>query len=182
MYSIWALMHDKWKDRFTDGVRQIDTDHSYIHDGDAYEVSIVSNVNTTLAIGVDSVSTAPDKYVHFRMPNVATEKGKVTFAIYEGSTKASTGSTQEAINRNRNCGKEAIFRITTGDGSTNNKKLHEEVIWGGSGPGNTRTGAQSAQQLEWVFDPNKKYVLKFTSTESIGIGANLFWYEEDSGV
>jgi len=183
MYSIWALMHDKWKDRFTDGVRQIDTDHSYIHDGDAYEVSINSAVNTTLAVGFENRTTAPTKFAHFRMPNVAIDGLAVTFSIYEGSTVASTGAEATPYNRNRLAGKTAEFKVTTGDGSGSTyTKIHEEVIFGGSGPGNTKVGAQSAQQLEWVLDNTKKYVLKFVSTASVNLGANMFWYEEEQGV
>ncbi len=182
MYSIFAILENEWKDRFTKGVRQIDTDHSYIHDGDAYEVSVVGSVNTTYAIGFHPVSTATEKFAHFRMPNISTEKLVVTFSIYEGSTSDTAGTTVSAINRNRHDTKTPQFKVITGDGSSDYTLLHQEVIYGGEGPGNTKIGAQSAQQLEWVLDNTKKYVLKLTSTAAVGFGANLFWYEEDDGV
>ncbi len=190
----WSFL-DTFKatiERVTGAVTQIDTDHKYIHAGDAYEASDVV-VGSTVAIKkysfVPTSTAGSEKYVHFRPTSINIEKGVMTFEIWEGSTKASTGATAiTPYNRNRGCSKVSEFSLKRGDGSTapsstgSYKKIHASKVWGGSGgAGNNaiKIGAGTGQPLEWVLKQNAKYVIAVGTTEAYS--ANFFWYEELDG-
>lgn len=172
-----------WTERVTNGVKVTDSDHAYIHEGAAYEASWVDSVSGQVKFGFDVASTGgSDKYVHLRPAQIHTEKGTVTFQIFEGSTRASTGSVVPSYNRNRAHGA-AEYRVTVGDASTSTgyTKIHEQQVYGGTGPGNGASGAVSGQPFEWVFKRNTKYVFRLASSEAIKTSVNFFWYEEGDG-
>lgn len=175
---------NNWTERVTKGVRSIDTDHAYIHEGLAFEVSSITTAFVGTVTYSLTPSTAPTKYVHLRPANISLEKDSVVFQIWEGTTNTSTGLTLTAYNRNRLSSVTSELTFTGADGSSfltttgGAVKIHERKIFGGTGPGQAKAGAEAGQPLEWVLDSAKKYAFALVTTAAAEVGVNFFWYEE----
>jgi hypothetical protein len=171
------------RERVTEGLRGIDTDHSYIHEGILFTAF---NQFTLDAAGVGRIvlTTPADKYIHYRNEKVSTSGDKVTIELFEAPTvTAATGTAVTPINQNRICGIVArvgvlIDPTVTAEGT----KIGQAFIGGGTGTGQARSGADTAQNNEIVLKRSTQYLVKITngSSNSNIIQVNPIWYEEGS--
>ena len=178
-----SYITQNWTEHLTKGVKQIDTDHAYIHDGIAFEATYAASVNGNLSFEFVTPGSTTGRYVHFRPVDIATEKGIVIFSIIEGSTRGSTGSTVETYNRNRTKTNvsEVTFKVDDGTTVGSGTVVYSRKLFGGTGPGNTAIGTKAGSELEWVLKQGTKYAMMLSTTEVILTNTNFFWYEESAG-
>ena len=185
-YDIANRLSDLWQERVTQSPKFIDTDHAYVHEGIAYD-AFWTGVLAAASSQHFQFSTPAGKYVHFRPASVGINGGIATFRIFlaaSGSaTPVSGGSTFTPVNRKHTSTSASQVTFNTGiaTSSTANYTLkYETKIYGGSGPGGSRTGQAKGEPLEWIFTPGRDYVFMVTTTAETDVGLNLTWYEEDN--
>ena len=171
-------------ERITSGVRQIETDHAYIHEGILFETF----TRFTLATGISkdiAIITPADFYLHYRMEKVVSSGDKVSINLYEGATLDTPpgGSALTPMNHNRESGVNSATEVleaptVTADGL----QIAQGYIGGGTGQGQSRIGTDLLQANEWVLSPDTVYLVRITNGSSADniIQCNLMWYEEDS--
>jgi hypothetical protein len=170
-------------ERATKGVKIIDSDHGYIHDGDFYEAFF----NETIATGASvliTITTPDDLYVHYRNEKINTSGDKIKVELFEDATIASGGTAFTPINHNRvttKISKVSVVRaptlVTGADGSL----IAQTFIGGGTGLGGNRNGAETVQTNEYILKQSCTYVVKITndSAASNVVQLNPTWYEEE---
>lgn len=173
------------KERITNAMRTIETEHSYIHEGIFYE----SFNKFTLAAGatrVVTLKTPVGVYLHYRPTNLVTSADKVLIEFYEGATvTAETGTAVTPANHNRSSA--LTSGVTLLDAPTvtvDGTKFTQVYIPGATGVGGTRTGASAGvSNSEWVLKPNTTYMIRVKngSSGSNDIQVNFQWYEESMG-
>ena len=169
-----------YQDRVTGSPKGIDTDHSYIHEGIAFENSLTITASAT----TDRIAflTPAVKYVHFRPSQVFLSKGSVDYSLWENATSTAMGGTTStgSYNRNRNSATTATMSIHTAATSTGGVIIDRWTMWGsGTTAGSGRQGAAYSEPLEWVLKRGTEYRVQLSSTEAMTV--NMFWYEEDDG-
>ena len=176
----------KWQERVTESPKFIDTDHAYVHEGIAYDAFWTGGITSTVHF---QFSTPAAKYVHFRPAGVGIDGGVATFRIFavtpetSSPTPVSGGSTFTPVNRKHTStsASEVTFNTEIDTSSTASYVLkYQTAVYGGSGPGGSRTGQSKGEPLEWIFTPGRTYVFTLTqgATEITAATLNLFWYEE----
>lgn len=180
-------------DSFTKAGAVMDTDHVYIHDGLSFAVigsTTIANSGTyklqftTAALDDPSVVSSKQNYVHWRPATVIGTGGGLTWELFEGSTTISGGSSDTAINLNRNSSRTS--QVTVKKGVTVGTDGTSIQIAGSGTAGNAARaeGGQSGADHERVLKPDTEYTLTITNLLA---GDNLviwelFWYEEDEGI
>lgn len=169
-------------DMFTGAVRNIDNDHAYIHEGklfySSYKVTLTAGSSSYIALTTPNT----DKVIHYRPVSITTSADKLTFLLYEAGTFTG-GSDLIAINRNRKINVVAGTTVKTAVTSTlDGTLLYTGFIGGGTGTGQSRSGADMGESKEWVLKKNTVYLIKLTngSSSSNEICLGLGWYEEDA--
>ncbi len=174
----------KWEERVTQTPKMIDTDHAYVHEGIAFDAWDVATVNGRRVYGLQ---TPPEKYLHFRPAHLSIAGNMARFRLYQCATGSaapiSGGSTFAPVNRNHVSStiSEVVFRVGAVTSSTGDYlEKYSTKVFGGSGPGQSRTGVSKGEPLEWVLRPGRQYAITVNTTVNTEYGLNLFWYEEDS--
>ena len=166
----------------TGAVKQIDNDHAYIHEGRAFDTYEVVDINATRKYQLTTPSTTEaSPYVHFRPMNIGIASGSILFQIFKGATDVSGGASLDPVNRNHNSTKTSKVVFKSGITSTSGSEIYKSKLHAGTGPGQTQFGANKGEPLEWVFSPNTNYVVYLTTTASVEVVSNFFWYEEGLG-
>lgn len=170
-------------DTFTSYLINITGDHAHIHQGKAYSVPImISNLASSGTSKITFLTPAvANGYVHWRPSSISTSGDKVTVNLYEGSSGNSGGSTETAINRNRNSSNTSTVTIKSGvTVSTNGTKIGSTYLGGGTGVGQSRSGSEMGEDNEFVFKPSTLYTIEVIngSGSANNIAIRLFWYEE----
>lgn len=169
-------------DWMTGAMKQIDSDHAYIHQGIFFEVSINKTITPSGTYNI-VLQTPSTDYIHFRPANIATSGDKLTISLHEDCT-ATGGATVASYNHNRT--KTAVATMTvitsatiTADGTL----IHQSYIGGGTSQGSNRSGSSVGQSNEWILKQNTKYLLRLVngSTTDNVVVTNQVWYEEASG-
>lgn len=174
-------------ERVTGGIRQIDSDHGYIHDGLLYHVFL--NVEISAGgvhdITIKTPPQAQGVYVHYRNEHVSTSADKLKVDLYEGATLAATpgGSALSIINHNRLSASTSKCTALSGPSVVSAGDLiSQSYIGGGTGQGQSRSGAETSAANEFILKHDTVYLVRMTNGSS---GANVvqirpFWYEEGS--
>ena len=179
-FDIANRLASLWEERVTQSPKFIDTDHAYIHEGIAFEASVLrAQVNST---GKYVIKTPSTGYIHYRPAFVSVAKGNVISEIWEDTTSTgagSAGSTWAAVtpyNRKRTSTAISDSLIYSEATSTGGTRIDRWRLWGSTGTGGSGGGAEIGQPLEWILKQNTEYRFAFDTTEQYS--ANLFWYEE----
>jgi hypothetical protein len=177
-FDIANRLADKWQERVTEAPKFIDTDHAYIHEGIAYQASVLRE--QVASTGQYVFRTPSTTYIHYRPAFVSIAKGNVICELWETTTPStSVGSTWGTVtpyNRKRTSAHTANTLVYSESTSAGGVKIDAWRLWGSTGAGGTGGGAQVGQPHEWVLKQNTQYRLAFDTTEAFS--ANLFWYEE----
>ena len=171
-------------ERVTEALKQIETDHAYIHDGLFYEVFLQFTLATT-ATKYISLQTPEELYIHYRNEKVVSSGDKVTIELFEDAVLNATpgGTPLTPFNHNR------LTTHTSGttvlDGPTvdaEGTKIAQAFIGGGTSQGQARSGDDTSQANEWVLKRDTTYLIKITndSTGDNTIQVNPIWYEEEN--
>lgn len=174
-----------FKERVTGGIKQIDSDHALIHEGQVY----TAFTKDTVAAGGTlefSFKTPADKYVHYRQALVVPSVDAVTTQIYEGATINVAGTALVPSNRNRESSKVALVELKKGSTFTAAGTLlvgFSAWLPGTTGTGQSKSGTPFTSSDEIVLKRNTTYrfVLTNGSSASNIIGNTFRWYEETEG-
>ena len=173
-------------ERVTGGIRQIDSDHGYIHDGRLYHVflNVAMATSATHDIAIKTPPKAQGVYVHYRNEHISTSADKLLISLYEGATLAATpgGTPLAIINHSRLSSKTSALVVLNGPTVTNvGTMISQGYIGGGTGGGQARSGSETGADNEFVLKHDTVYLIRLTNGSS---GQNIvqirpFWYEED---
>lgn len=169
-------------ERVTNAFKQIDVDHSNIHEGELYE----NSVQATLTAGgtYDIAFTTPSTlYVHYRPAKITCSADKLTINLYEDCS-ISSGATLTAYNHRRATTSIATMAfVTTASITSIGTLIHKSFIGGGTNVGGRSSGAETGQKNEWVLNQSTKYFLRLSngSSSSNIVNINNIWYEEANG-
>ena len=170
------------QDRVTQGIRQIDTDHAYIHDSKLFECFFKFTLATT-ATRYISIKTPEVLYIHYRKEKVVSSADKVTIEFFENAVLDAVpgGTLFTPVNHNRINGNASTVEVRDAPTvTTEGTKIFQSFIGGGTGQGQARTGDDLGQKSEIVLKRNAIYLIKIinsSSTDNI-IQCNPTWYEE----
>lgn len=170
----------KFKERVTESVKSISTEHSYIHEGLLFSISL----KNTLGAGVTrkiTFLTPSVKYIHYRPAIIVTSADKLTMNFYESSSGNTGGTPLTAYNRNRLSPITAQSIVTDGATvTTNGTKIGGSFVGGGTGVGGARSGSEVGEENELVLKQNTLYTMELVngSTESNEVFLKMKWYEE----
>ena len=184
-------MDTKAYDKFTMGVRSIDTDHSYIHDGIGFVCTKVFSLGN--AAVQNCILTTPaitpggaNVYIHIRPASVTSSASAVIVNFYEGCTYTGGTPITGSFNRNRNSSNNTSMILIDGSPtvSSDGTLLTTNYIGVGGTPSQVAGGGLSGTFEELVLKPSTNYLLRFTNQTSTTttISAGIFWYEEEMGV
>lgn len=182
MSFIVSSILNSWVERVTQAPKFIDTDHAYIHAGNAFDAFAFSTGENIVRFKTPS-TTATTPYVHFRPASIAFNSGSVRFRVYDANTsgdKLTGGSAFTPVNRRYNSTKTAGTAVSVGvatSSTTGYVLKYDTAVYGGTAPGQTRIGASKGEGMEWILKPDTEYALYVTSTGT-EVMANFFWYEE----
>lgn len=185
---ILSSIFGKAKEKITQGLRVINTDHGNIHAGEGYTISIEKTGiadNGKSYITLTPPSDEEDKIIHFKFWKVWTNNAKVFLRIYEVESDTITGGTTVTqVNRNRFV-KEAGLTVVKNSPTVDltGALLIETDIYGGGGTTpSSRVGGAGDKDIEYVFDKDKSYVFEFEnkSGSSADVLFYAFWYEEEA--
>ena len=170
------------RERVTDGIRGIDTDHAYIHEGRLFSVFTRFTLAAS-AVGRIVLKSPETKYIHYRKEIVTSSGDKVSIELFEAPTVTDgTGTSLTPVNYNRISTNQSEMVAHLNPTVTNDGALiHQSFIGGGTGAGASRSGEEVSQSNEVVFKRDELYLVKITngSTAENIIQVNPMWYEED---
>ena len=144
-FDIANRLANNWEERVTQSPKFIDTDHAYIHEGIAFEASVLrAEVNST---GKYVIKTPSTGYIHYRPTFVSVAKGNVISEIWEDTTSTgvgSAGSTWAAVtpyNRKRTSTSTSNSLVYSEATSTGGTMIDRWRLWGSTGAGGSGGGA-----------------------------------------
>jgi hypothetical protein len=156
-----------------------------VNSSDAAEhltASLVSSGGTVNAVvKVDLTGGADNVYIHFKATEVTAAASVATVDIIEGATYTGTAATLTPYNRNRAdpiATRAAIAATLAGSVTTTSAVFLDHLVARGSANGPNTSIHSSGAGEEIVFQPGKKYLVRFIPTAATAIDYKLFWYEE----
>lgn len=176
-----AKTMDAFLERVTGGVRVIDTDHSAIHNGEAYIVNRNSENVADAGSLVFEIITPANLYVHMRLASVWPSAGLARFESIEAPTLTTGTTAVIPVALNRNDGASAVIIKSDPTGISGGTTLRN-VMFGGGGPG-TGSGGGLGFGAEFVLKPSTTYLARLTNLSGglADMTLGLFWYEETLG-
>ena len=168
-------------ERVTDGIRSIEVDHAYIHDGKFFESSIEFDL-AAAAVGLIVIHTPVEHYIHYRNEKVSCSADKLTIELYEAPTVTEvTGDEVIPYNHNRTTSVVSQSTVLKNPTVTENGALIlKTFLGGGTGTGSNRSGSETSSQSEWVLKRDTKYLIRVVNGSSANnlVQINPVWYEE----
>jgi hypothetical protein len=156
-----------------------------VNSSDAAEhltASLVSTGGTVNAVAkIDLAGGADNVYIHFKATEVTAAADIVTVDLIEGATYTGTAATVTPYNRNRVnpiATRAAIAATLAASVTTTSAVFLDHLVARGSATNQSTTIHSSGVGEEIVFQPGKKYLVRFTPTGATAIDYKLFWYEE----
>ena len=174
-------------DFITNGVKQINTDHTHIHDGEAFSFDYKAT-NVANGANVDiQLKTGDTKYVHFKPFIITSDSPNINIQLIEAPTITDGTTPVTLINRNRVQGNEfdttAFSDPSAISGGT---VIQSQFIGGGSGGfgfSATASGGSANNDNEFVLAQSTDYLIRVTnnSGDTANILISVFGYEETYG-
>ncbi len=170
----------------TGDVAVITTDHKYIHQGQAFIVSLVSDELTKNG-GTEKIRfktpAVGDGYVHWRPISASSTKDLAKVELYEGATITDEGTELTPNNRNRPMAERVSNSVIGQGATTSDDGLLLATFSVGSGGRRSQGGSVQGDADEIVFKADTEYVIILTNigtTSNSHIYIGLTWYEEPS--
>jgi hypothetical protein len=182
-YDIAYRLEQIWQERVTKSPKFIDTDHAYVHEGNAFDAWVTSTVSAVHRFKTPA-ATATYPYIHWRPSAVSVNAGNLIFQVYDTNTsgdKLTGGSTFAPVNRKYSSTKTSGVTFTVGVAASSTDgyvEKYRRLAHGGTGPGQTAIGVSKGEALEWILKPDTEYAIYITVSAATDVGLNLFWYEE----
>lgn len=201
LQELFNLMNDSYTESFTGGVKSINTDHAYIHDGIAFKASLDIGALTAQASESYSFKTPEAKYIHFKNLRLSGKGASVRAKIVRGTTgnpltvDSAGESATELVgpsNLNDNSSKASGVVIKKSPTYTNGEsgEIWDFITISGESTAQFQSTSESQGNVneELVMQPDTYYVLTITNLSAQnGDGATDvvltgFWYEEARGI
>lgn len=154
----------------------ITVEHSKIHQGEGWEVSVETGNISSGASYYVLFKTSAGYRPHLRSYEITATDSPITIRLFEGSTVSADGTAVTARNRNRNQsdnnGVSVFYQPTvTAEGT----RLETDYIASG---GNKIGGNAGSFYEEWILKPSTNYLIKITNGSNNTVEAffNAFWY------
>lgn len=154
----------------------ITLEHSKIHQGEGWEVSIETGSIASGASYYVLFKTSEGYRPHLRSYEVTATDSPTTIRLFEGATVSADGTAASARNRNRNesdvNGVSVFVQPTVTDEGT---RLETDFI---PTAGNKAGGNAGSFYEEFVLRPSTNYLIKITNGSNNTVNAffNAFWY------
>lgn len=172
-------------DTFTDGIKTIDNDHNYIHEGKKFmygeNFSLASAGTKLYTFTTPSVSSG--KQIHLRPPKISCSGDKLKWEFIENNFVNGSGSNllTKIYNFKRD-GTSSLMQFFNGGEAeaTPGTVLFPDYIGGGTNVGGNSTGGVTQDKEEIVLKVNTNYSYLFTNSSANTNVINIFlsWYEE----
>ena len=184
---------DELREHVTAGARVITTDHASIHDGWGYSIyatfTAVADGDTRNLVITTPATTVDRPYVHLKYFDAWIGNASGTLQIYEDPYDVTGGTPVDVINHRRTgtppTSDSTVVHTATvtldNVSPAHTAKLLPTLRFGGGGTGpQGRAGGDRSTDIEWVLEPETKYVIQITNTSGAAadIGFWAFWYEE----
>jgi len=168
----------------------IQSDHSYIHQGIGYGVTVETSAISASGVYKFSFTTSSEHYIHWRPAKLESTADLLKFELYEGGTISGAGSNVSIFNHNRLSSNVSGMSVARGvTASTTGLEIPVGFFVGstaGSGAGSASKsgGSIDGSAEEWVLKRNQVYIATVTNRGGSDTIANatFFWYEEGGGL
>jgi hypothetical protein len=154
----------------------INLEHSKIHQGEGWEVSIEAESIASGASYYVLFKTSEGYRPHLRSYEVTTTDSPTTIRLFEGATVSADGSAVTARNRNRNESDVNGISVFSQPTVTNEgTRLETDFI---PTSGNKAGGNVGSFYEEFILKPSTNYLIKITNGSNNTVDAyfNAFWY------
>jgi hypothetical protein len=154
----------------------INLEHSKIHQGEGWEVSIETGNIASAASYYVLFKTSEGYRPHLRSYEVTATDSPITIRLFEGATVSADGSEVTARNRNRNESDVNGISVFSQPTVTNEgTRLETDFI---PTSGNKAGGNVGSFYEEFVLKPSTNYLIKITNGSNNTVDAffNAFWY------
>jgi hypothetical protein len=155
-------------------LKLISLEHSKIHQGEGWEVSIESG-NIGAGASLYILFRVNEGRPHLRSYGVTVSDSPVTIRLFEAPTVTATGTEQQPRNRNRAESDQNGVQVFVGPTITaDGTRLETDFLPPG---GNKIGGSAGSFYEEWILNEDD-YILKITNNSNNTITAviNAFWY------
>jgi hypothetical protein len=163
-------------DADTGNIVNIPHDHHEVHEGDAYIISDVQNVNsTTIQWQITTPDTVVEPHVEFNIDCT----GEMYVVVTEGSDRVD-GTPLLPINRNRRSIKTAtvIASITPTGGTTDGTTTLRILRVGSTGMGSMTIASGGSRGInEFILKRNTKYIVSITTYADVFVSLGIDFYE-----
>jgi len=164
------------QDKNTGAIITVTYAHHEIHEGDAFIVSDVQNVDTT---SVKWMVTTPDrkKWAHMLFSFECT--GEIQIVVTEGADRTGT-NLLASYNRDRNSSNKPWTRIhrAVSGGSTDGTTTLYSFRTGATGVASKTLSGGGARGInEYILKQNTKYIVTATTYANVYVSAIFDWYE-----
>lgn len=174
-------------DMVTKSLTSIPTDHANIHAGIAYGAWYKFAALGAGASGYITIVTPTDKYAHFKPTLFSTDGPNVSIDLAEDSTTVADGAAITPRNKRRVAGTAGdVAKVLVYSGPTTpvmGTIIDSDFVGGGTGQGQSKTGASQPNTDELVLKLGAKYLMRVTNNGAAAVNAHvkMFWYEEPAG-
>lgn len=154
----------------------ISLEHSKIHQGEGWEVSIETGDILPGANYYVLFKTSEGYRPHLRSYEVTATDSPVVIRLFENAEVSTNGSAVSSKNRNRNESDVNGVSVFSQPAVTNEgTRLETDFITSG---GNKIGGNAGSFYEEWIMKPSTNYLIKITNNSNNTIKAfiNAFWY------
>lgn len=173
-------------ERFTNALKVITTDHSYIHDKKAFTISgRIATIAASATYTFSFRTPATGKYIHWRPASLVALGNTVEGRLSEGA-EVTAGTVVKPFNRSR-VGTIPESKVVTKIGATLTTEggaIFDYLMAGSGGaPAASRSSKDGAEQ-ELVLKPDTVYAYRIENIGTISdamVVYNFMWYEEDQG-
>lgn len=162
------------EDEYSHCVKVIQFDHHEIHEGDAFVITDVQQINTTTVKWV--IQTADSDEFCNLIFKIRSE-GEITFILSEGSDRTGT-NLLTPVNRNRNSSKQAKTRFwrAYSAGSTDGNTIYQLRIGSTTNPA-VFIGGEARGDNEFILKRNTQYILSIQTFANVYVNLEIDIYE-----
>lgn len=194
------VLNNNFTEDFTSGVKTINTDHAFIHQGIAFKMHLDIGDLAAAASESYSLKTPANKYLHFKNLRLSGVGASVKASIIRGTasnplTVNSAGSAASELigpaNLNDNSATSSGVTVKKTPTYTNNEdgETWDFITISGESTNQFQSATESRgnENEELVMKPDTYYVLTITNLSGGGGDAasdvilTAFWYEEGQG-
>lgn len=177
-----------FKERVTEGVRVITTDHGLIHNHLGYSVYKASTAIAGSSWIAIQINTDSSTYGHLKIYEAIGSDSLFQFRLIEATTASTfvTGSSALTIHNRHRVNSSSYNSVYTCYSdptyvSSSNNNVLESFYVGSTGTNQAKLGGSRTLDVEYVLKQNSTYILRLDNLGAATGSGSLFafWYEEE---